>query len=151
MTNKNFTIKGLKENTTAEVANLVNAVKIQLGSSSVAEFVETCENVCTPGSCGAAAGYSGFVYYSETVTFFRSHRKKIVELAQSLAYSMGEDTITMVRGINCLGSCWSYDEVSRAIYGRYSEDLTQIYNALAWFALEEVARAVEDYNYELNN
>lgn len=151
MTNKNFTIKGLKENTTAEVANLVNAVKIQLGSSSVAEFVETCENVCTPGSCGAAAGYSGFVYYTETVAFFRSHRKKIVELAQSLADSMGEDTITMVRGFNCLDSCWSYDEVSRAIYGRYSEDLTQIYNALSWFALEEVARAVEEYNYELNN
>lgn len=151
MTNKNFTIKGLKENTTAEVANLVNAVKIQLGSSSVAEFVETCENVCTPGSCGAADGYSGFVYYTETVAFFRSHRKKIVELAQSLADSMGEDTITMVRGFNCLGSCWSYDEVARALYGRYSEDLTQIYNALAWFALEEVANAVEDYNYELNN
>ena len=151
MTNKNFTIKGLKENTTAEVANLINAVKNQLGCSSVAEFVETCENVCTPGSCGAAAGYSGFVYYSETVAFFRSHRKKIAELAQSQADSIGEDTISMVRGFNCLDSCWSYDEVSRAIYGRYSEDLTQIYNALAWFALEEVARAVEEYNYELNN
>lgn len=36
------------------------------------------------------------------------------------------------------------DEIGRALYGKIGEKETQVANALAWFALEEVARAFCD-------
>ena len=141
----NLTLKGVKEYTNESTAAMVRPVYNQLGCCDVSEFFDTCDNVA---SHGAACGFGGFIYYSETVAFFRRNKINIIQMACEIAEELGTDPVAMVRGFNCLGDSYSYDEVARAMYGRYNDELTQIYNALAWFALEEVAAAASNYKYE---
>ena len=106
---------------------------------------------------GIDGGFHGFVYYTDTVAFYKRNRKLIVAAIEEMADQLGEDPITMVENFNCLrvsspdhyGSDYSqaqhkhdlHSEVIRTLYGRMREDDTQVANALAWFAGEEVARA----------
>lgn len=140
-----LTLKGVKEYTSESTAAMVRPVYNQMGCDNVAEFFETCDNVA---GHGAACGFNGFIYYSETVAFFRAHRSAIVRMVSELADDLGEDALTMVKSFKCLNNCYDYDDVARAMYGRYDDDLTQIYNALSWYALEEVANAASNYKYE---
>jgi hypothetical protein len=49
--------------------------------------------------------------------------------------------IEMVKKFNCLkGFDATERKVARSLYGRPTEEDTQILNALAWYVLEEVAR-----------
>lgn len=116
---------------------LKNAVIKQLGDKEYLRDV--CEH-------GAAAGFPGFIYYSDTCAFYARHKKDINKLAEELANDLGEDLITMVRGFNCIKDQYRSSEIAKTMFGRRSEqekkDLCQIDNALAWFALEEVARYV---------
>ena len=130
-----LTLKGVKEYTSESTAAMVRPVYNQMG----------CDNVA---GHGADCGFNGFIYYSETVAFFRAHRSAIVRMVSELADDLGEDAVAMVKGFKCLNNCYTYDEVARAMYGRYDDDLTQIYNALSWYALEEVANAASNYKYE---
>ncbi|NBW22023.1 MAG: hypothetical protein EBR82_80125 [Caulobacteraceae bacterium] len=116
---------------------LINAVKRQLGEN----WKEDLENVLRCSS-GAAGGFSGFIYYSETTQFAKKYRKSIVELLEEQAEDLGySGSIEMVRSFNCLkGFDPNEREVARSLYGRPTEEDTQILNALAWYALEEVAR-----------
>jgi len=100
---------------------------------------------------GADAGYSGFTYYTDTIKFFKAHRKAIVQMVEQMADDLGESPVDMVSGFNCLGKQDAnakreyLPSVSRCLYGgRLTDDDTQVANALAWFALEEVARAFCD-------
>lgn len=145
MKNNTLILKGLKNYATEEVAALVRPVYNQMAPDVVSEFFDTLNDVARHG---ADCGFPGFVYYSETVAFFRHHRPAIMAAVHELADGIGEDAVTMVHNFDCLCGNFSYTEVARAMYGRYNDDLTQIYNALAWFALEEVAHAAADYIYE---
>jgi hypothetical protein len=98
---------------------------------------------------GADAGWSGFTYYTETVAFFRRHRKDIMALAKDSADAMGNDgMIKMIRNFGCLSSGqypnrkpdYTADEVAEAIYTNRGGNVDLIQNAMAWFALEEIAR-----------
>ncbi len=93
---------------------------------------------------GADAGWCGFSYYTETVAFFKAHKSDILKLAEEIASDMGEDMIAMIRGFRCLGYSGKPDyttsEIAEAIYSGRGESADIIRNALAWFALEEVAR-----------
>lgn len=147
--------------TKVEVSNLDRAVFSQLGYSrclphSNEELHGTLQDVANHG---ADSGFSGFTYYVDTVAFFKAHRKAIIALVEDMAEQMGESPVDMVSGFNCLVNRDEKDEhkrnaekrenmpsVSRCLYGGRltdADDLTA--NALAWFALEEVARKHTDF------
>jgi hypothetical protein len=103
------------------------------------------ENLADIAAHGIDGGFSGFVYYSETVPFFKRNKAEIVRLVESMADSLGEKPIDMVAAFGCLkGDDWT-PSIARCLYGgRVTDDDTTVANALAWFAGEEVARAFED-------
>lgn len=135
---------------------LIRGVLRQLGGGD--EAWNSLRDVC---SGGASGGFCGFTYYKDTVGFFKRYRAEIVELARSMADDLGEGVVEMVAGFNCLGGqglkygasdhdrkaarAEYIDSAGRCIYGgRLTDEDTNVANALAWFALEEVARAAED-------
>ena len=99
---------------------------------------------------GADAGWAGFTYTAETVAFYKAHKADILDLANQLASDLGEDTIAMIQGFRCLGhqarftGAWACDysanEIAEALYSGRGESADTIREAMAWFALEEVAR-----------
>lgn len=91
---------------------------------------------------GAGAGYCGFTYYNDTCKFFKQHKTDIIALAEDLAQDLGEDMLTMISKFNCLKNMnITPYEVAKGLDGK-GEMATQIQNAMAWFALEEIARDV---------
>jgi len=121
--------------------NLIQAVKDALHCDDEEELMDTLQDVCT---YGANNGFGSFIYYSDTCQFFLDNRRDIIDLVNELADDMGEDVISLVAGFGCLKTYCAdregKDEIGRAIYGTPADDDTQVMNALAWFALEEVAR-----------
>ena len=117
--------------------SLIRAVIRQIGGK------ETLRDVCRGG---ADAGFAGFSYYSDTIAFFKRQRAAIVALVEDMADSLGESAVAMVRNFNCLrDDKESESSVVRCLGGgRLRDEDTMVANALAWFALEEVARAVCD-------
>lgn len=132
---------------------LAPAVLRQLGGGA-----DAVQNAIDAFEHGADGGSPGFTYYSDTVAFFKRHRAAIVEAVESMAQDLGENPADMVAGFNCLGGrdrkphlngrehlAEYLPSVSRCLYGgRLTEDDVNVANALAWFALEEVGRAIAD-------
>jgi hypothetical protein len=93
---------------------------------------------------GADGGFPGFIYYCDTLSFFRRNRQDIVKNLELTAEELGEDIISMVQGFGV----FRYEtpptpaEVGRALWGAgtLKDDLTSLYNVFAWFALEEISR-----------
>jgi hypothetical protein len=122
---------------------LINAVKRQIGE------VDNLEDVYNHG---ADAGFPGFTYYSDTVEFYKKNKAAIIELAKEHADGMGINILEMIGGFNCLKyydyntNRWTDAEgqeaIGQTVYGRKVDDV--VANALAWFALEEVAREIYD-------
>jgi hypothetical protein len=156
MTTQHETIKIISERSGIPT-RLIRAVLLQLGGGDDAR--ESCRDIANYGVDG---GFCGFTYYADTVKFFKAHRPDIVDLVNRMADDLGENPADMVAGFNCLGGsrgvCVTTEQqkreleqakrewlpsVSRCLYGgRLTDDDTQVANALAWFAAEEVARAV---------
>ena len=123
----------------AELSAVAKSVIKQLGGTTP-EALEDLHAVYS-SSCGAAGGYSGFIWYSDTVAFWRKNRKKITNLMGYECEGIGyKNTLEMVQGFNSLKD-YTADEIARALYGRFDDDLTVIYNTFAWYALEETASA----------
>jgi hypothetical protein len=121
-------------------ASIIRAVIRQMGGWS--EFKDDAKNVVDHG---AAGGYGQFIYYTDTVAFYARNRAAINRMAGELAENIGDGgIIECVQGFNCLNGEYTADEVGAALYGTKSCMNTQIANALAWFALEEVARSYMD-------
>ncbi len=121
---------------------LIRAVVRQIGGWS--EFQEHAPDVVNHG---AAAGFSGFIYYAETCRFTARNRRAIADLAEAMAADLGEPSaVALVSGFNCIrGNGITEGEISRALYGRpRPDDDSTAENALAWFALEEVCRSFVD-------
>lgn len=127
--------------TTNIPAKLVRATIRQAGGWD--SFKEMAEDIANHG---ADAGWLGFIYYSETVAFAQRNRLDIVDYAYNMAYDMGESgAYSLIAGFNCFrGMDLTADSVADAVNNKNHEDHTQVMNALAWFALEEVARAYVD-------
>ena len=140
------TIKQFKEYCGETLAALVIPVKNQIGFDKEGFFYEL-ENV-SKSPCGAAGGFTGFIYYTETVSFWRKNRKKIMEYAKEFADGLGENTLQMVCGFNGFKGIYDEDEIGRALYGNYNSDFDGIYNGMAWFILEELAYRYSDFRYE---
>ena len=115
---------------------LKNAVIRQLGGK------DSLEDIANHGIDG---GFTGFIYYTDTVAFYKRQRKNILELAKAMASDFGQDVVSMIAGFNCLtDDDETRESIARCLWGRVTDDDTQVANALAWFAAEEVAREYVD-------
>ena len=116
---------------------------------------DTCadlENV-TQCSSGAAGGFRGFIYYSETVDFTMKNRAAIIEKlredVESGLFDGCNGIISAVLMFNCLKTedkqerAELEEEAAICLFGDPEEyrrrDFAQVANALAWAALEDLA------------
>lgn len=118
-------------------ADLIRATVRQAGGWD--SFKEMAEDVTNNG---AAGGFHGFTYYRDTEAFTKRNKDSILRTAKEMAEDMGEELYTMIGGFNCLKI--SPTDAAEAIHNPRSEQRTTVYNALAWFALEEVSRSYAD-------
>lgn len=132
------TIKALIEQTNIP-ATLVRSTIRQAGGWD--SFRESAADIANHG---AAGGFHGFIFYSYTVPFAKRNMRHILAYADQLAHDCGQPgALDLIAGFNCLKGYTALD-VSLAIHKRGDENQTEVLNALAWFALEEVARAYSD-------
>ena len=127
-------------------SSLIRAVIRQMGGWD--SFKESAEDISNHGIAG---GFHGFIYYAETVAFTKRNKKAIIEYAKRIADEMGETGIvSFLSYFGCLRG-ETQEDIADGLYNPRSENKTLIYNALAWFAAEEVARdycdafTMEDY------
>jgi hypothetical protein len=134
------TLKGFIEASSVD-ASLIRAVVRQVGGWD--SFREMASDVANHG---AGSGFSGFTYYSDTVSFAKRNKSAILDYAKSMAQDIGEPgAYSLIAGFTCLKDLsLGADGIAEAINMRGHEDETQVFNALAWFALEEVSRAYVD-------
>jgi len=116
---------------------LIRSVVRQIGGWD--EFKERAPDVAAYGADG---GFSGFIYYADTVPFAKRNKAIILEYAESMAGDIGADggALGLIAGFNCLSDLTALD-VASAIYKRNDDNAQQVFNALAWFAVEEVSRS----------
>lgn len=117
---------------------LIKAVINQLGGT---DYELQIENTLHGG---ANCGIYGFISYLDTVNFWRKNRADITAMLEELADSLGEDVVSMVSSFNNIKGHYTTTEIGKAIFGRYNDEFTGIYDTFAKFALEEVARMFED-------
>jgi len=122
-------------------ADLIDAVISQMGGKEA--FKESAPDVSNHGIDG---GFGNFIYYTDTVPFAQTNRSSILALLDDTAAEMGSSgSFELVSQFGCLNGDYSQSEIAEAIYGD-SDDSTQVLNALAWFAGEEVCRSYTDLN-----
>ncbi len=103
------------------------------------------QSACDVARYGIQNGYGGFVYYNETVKFFKENRPDIKTLCRNQADDFDQDVGHMIAGFKCLGNEYSPNDCIDALYeSDATEDFISIHNALACFAGEEVCRAYAD-------
>jgi hypothetical protein len=127
--------------------HLIDVVARQLGESSSEDLLDTYRNIAAHG---ADSCWVGFTYTRDTVDFWESNRDLILASLKDMASELGEkSTVALVASFRCLSGV-SQDEIAETLFGecpipdgRY-QDLSQIANALSWYALEEVARYVSE-------
>lgn len=117
--------------------SLNQAVIDQYGTR--AEFLEAVPDILQGG---ASAGVSGFIYYHETLDFTRKNFNLIMEALKEDASDFGLDLFEMLKGFNCFNDLTS-DQIAEGLYRSDSDYRTQVFNGLAWYALERVA-----YSYD---
>jgi hypothetical protein len=124
------------------IPDLIGAVVKQFGGK--AAFKQYASDVANHGIGG---GFSGFIYHTETVEFAKKWRHAILQQLKSLAEELGIGTLELIQGFGCLNNLYSTTEIMEAIYNG-SDDETEVMNALAWFAAEEVCRSYQDIREE---
>jgi hypothetical protein len=118
--------------------DLADAVIANMGIDDVGEAKQVLGDVCRGG---AAAGWTGFTYYSDTVSFFNENKVAICELAENMADNIGHSLIDMVASFNMLDA--TEKEIAMTLYGKEDDADKYVANSLAWFALEELAHAAD--------
>jgi hypothetical protein len=144
----NATMKNVSERTGFPLP-LLRAVARQMGGWT--ELRESASDISRHGIDG---GFSGFIWTSDTVKFYRANKTLILDLLEQQAEELGMDPTEMVCSFNCLRTTDPKDraelhrEVWRTLGGRMSPDDYLVANAMAWYAAEEAARAVDWYQDE---
>lgn len=119
---------------------LIRAVVRQSGGWG--SFKEMAPDICNYGADG---GFHGWIYYADTCKFYVVNRELILEMGRQLASDIGEgDFMALVSNFNCLKGSATESEIGLTLYGTKRQHDTQVANALAWFACEEVARSYCD-------
>ena len=123
---------------------LTSAVIRQFGGWE--DFKEKAPDVASHGIDG---GFCGFDSYDVTVSFSKKHKKLIIENIAQFANEFGESFVKVIADFNCLKNTGITEkDVVMTLMSPWScEDYTvvQVYNALAWYAGETVAREYVDY------
>jgi hypothetical protein len=120
---------------------LQQAVIDQLGCDED-ELLGTCQDISSHGIDG---GFGAFIYYSDTIAFAEANKDDILQLARDMAEECGFDgAYSLIATFRCLGDGYTSDSVADAINNKDHDDYTQVMNALAWFAAEEVSRGICD-------
>jgi hypothetical protein len=105
---------------------------------------ELSSRLCDCSKHGADSGFCGFIFYHDTLKFFQRNRADIVGNLKLIAQKTGEDIIKMVQyfGVFRYDTPPTAADIDRAIWGagKLKDDLTILYNAFAWFCLEEISR-----------
>ena len=117
---------------------LINAVAKQMGG--MANLKKSASDIC---NYGAAGGFNGFIYYTDTVAFTKRNHALIMELLNIYADDMGTNALELLSSFKCFKDMKEY-EIFDGLMDPKSVDRTTIYNGLAWFALEEVACYIEE-------
>ena len=125
------------------INNVITALGFPLaGSKKVLKELSTQFENCAEH--GADIGIPGFIYYSETVSFFTFNREDIVNHMEQTAAELGTDIISMVQdfGVFRFSGKPTPSEIGKALWdsGQQWDELINLYNVFAWYALEEVAR-----------
>ena len=116
---------------------LINAVAKQIGG--IKELKNYASDI---SNHGANSGYSGFIYYTDTVKFTKKNYALIMELLNNYSDDMGINALELLKGFNCFNNMTDY-ELFDGLTNSNSEERTTVFNGLAWFALEECARYIE--------
>ncbi|MDR0323570.1 MAG: hypothetical protein LBI12_03880 [Treponema sp.] len=98
---------------------------------------------------GADAGFGGFIYYYETIKFFKTNQKDIANHLENSANELGIDIFTMVQGFGVFRNSEKpiVNHIGKALWGnsKIQPELTSLYNVFAWYDLEEVSRTWYSY------
>jgi hypothetical protein len=133
------TLKNFIENSSID-AKLIRAVVRQSGGWK--SFQDMAPDISKHGIAG---GFSGWIYYTETCEFYAKNQALIVGSVEYKSdeddYKSAQDMVKIFRSIDATLSGIGY-----TLYGNKSQHDTQIANALAWFAAEEVARSFVDWS-----
>lgn len=132
------TIKTIKAFAAASYISesLIRAVIRQSGGWD--NFKEMSKNVTLHG---ANAGFYGFTYYDDTVSFAERNKTEIVTLLKQSAEMLGECSyLDVLSTFNCFKG-YTKEEILEGFFDKQSDSYHVVYNALAWFALEEVSNA----------
>jgi hypothetical protein len=129
--------------TETTINNVIKTLGFPLKGSKQT-FTELSTQLENCAEHGADIGIPGFIYYSETIPFFRKNRQDIVNHMEQTAAEIGTDIISMVQEFSVFRNSDkpTPSEVGRALWdsGKNYDDLTTLYNVFAWYALEEVSR-----------
>ena len=115
---------------------LKRAVMLQCGDSE--SFYESVPDIA---NYGASGGVNGFISYVETAAFTKRNKAKIMQCLEELSSDCGESIISMLSQWKCLKGL-TQREIMEGLYNPKSDDKTTVYNALAWYALEDVAHTI---------
>lgn len=118
---------------------LIRSVVRQIGGYST--FKEYAQDICNHGAQG---GFCGFTYYSDTISFAKRNKIEILEFCKQFDSELENvGLFAFIASFNCLRN-YSQEEIAEALYTKNAGSETQVFNALAWFALEEVSRSYCD-------
>jgi hypothetical protein len=140
---RNFLYKnsGFSKNT---VNNVIEALGFSLNGIGQ-DLIELSGNFENCALHGADCGFSGFIYYNDTIAFFKRNQTDIVDHLQNTAEELGTDIFTMVQNFGVFRNSEkpTIVQIGKTLWGnsRIQEELTTLYNVFAWYALEEVSRA----------
>ena len=98
----------------------------------------------------ASDGYTGFIWYTDTVAFWRRTRRVAIPYMEEEADGIGESSVlSMCKNFNYVKSHnISESEIAKSLYGRMCDAGNDVNNLMAWYCLESVAFRFNDFIYE---
>jgi hypothetical protein len=126
------------------ICNVIKALGFDPIHNTQDDFRELSTQFVDCAEYGADIGISGFIYYKETVSFFKENRYDIIRQMEQIAAELGTDIISMVQGFGVFRDSDkpTPSEVGKALWDSSQgwPELYHLYNVFAWYTLEEISR-----------
>lgn len=121
---------------------LIRATVRQFGGWE--SFKECASNVANHGISG---GFHGFIYYADTVKFAKRNKSDILELCRGMASEIGcSGAVSLIASFNGMKG-ETEEDIAEGLYNPRSDNQQTVFNALAWFAGEEVCQSYCDLSF----